>query len=1040
MDLQQTFKQPGSEYRGKPFWAWNGKLEPEELRRQIRVFQQMGLGGFFMHSRVGLDTPYLGETWFDCVAACIDEAQKTGQTAWMYDEDRWPSGAAGGLVTKKPSNRMRRLTMRALRPEQFALGSDDRRGLLGVWEARLEGGVATDVRALAPGQKPTRGAGRRVLTFQVEETELNPWYNGYTYLDTLSEAAVKDFIASTHDAYARRFGPQFGATVPGMFTDEPNYGHHWGELGVAAGELAAALPWTAKLPQEFKARYGYDLRKHLPELFFDIEGEKIARARYHYRDCVTHLFVKNFAGQIGAWCEKNGLLFTGHVLFEQPLGNQVWVVGAAMRFYEKMQAPGIDVLTQFYQEYDTAKACASVLRQTGRKWMLSELYGCTGWDFPFEGHKAVGDWQAALGVNLRCQHLAWYTMAGEAKRDYPASISFQSPWWRHYRVVEDYFARVGLLLSQGEPVRRLLVIHPVESMWLRLRPSLAQPGKVAPHDGPGDPDGLGEQMVALRNWLLEARLDFDYGDEEMLSRLGAVRRGARAAVFQVGQAEYDMVLVPPLLTVRASTLKLLERFRAAGGRVVFAGELPEAVDAAPSLEAARVAERCECVLLNRAALVAAVEDAVRDVSVKDARGREVTPVLAMLRRDGARRILFLCNTDRRHGLGEVTVSLRAQGSPSEWDLMSGEAFVLDAEHDGAWLRFKTELPASGSRLFVVDPKPHKGLPPKPRWSGERREALKAAPGVQLSEANVLVLDRPAYRIGRQKQRGPLEILKVDAAARDSLGVAHRGGAMVQPWARQAQESPPSVPLELRYAIAIDELPGGPLSLYLETPERFEIRLNGAELRHEEGDGWWADPCLKQVRIDPALLVQGENELTLTIDFRESDNLEAAFLAGDFGVRVEGAECRITRPVRALKPGDWTAQGLPFYSGAVTYRFKAQPRPVAGEHVFFAAPDFKGALARVLVGGREAGFLPWPPYELDLTAWLAGAGEAIEIGLEVFGSRRNAFGPLHLADPNPPWTGPAEFVSKGEAWREAYQLKPCGLMRPPALVYRQLRHA
>ena len=52
----ETFKNPGNDYRGAPFWAWNGKLEPDELRRQIRIMHRMGLGGFFMHSRVGLDT------------------------------------------------------------------------------------------------------------------------------------------------------------------------------------------------------------------------------------------------------------------------------------------------------------------------------------------------------------------------------------------------------------------------------------------------------------------------------------------------------------------------------------------------------------------------------------------------------------------------------------------------------------------------------------------------------------------------------------------------------------------------------------------------------------------------------------------------------------------------------------------------------------------------------------------------------------------------------------------------------------------------
>ena len=30
-----------------PFWSWNDKLEPEELRRQIRVMKELGMNGFF---------------------------------------------------------------------------------------------------------------------------------------------------------------------------------------------------------------------------------------------------------------------------------------------------------------------------------------------------------------------------------------------------------------------------------------------------------------------------------------------------------------------------------------------------------------------------------------------------------------------------------------------------------------------------------------------------------------------------------------------------------------------------------------------------------------------------------------------------------------------------------------------------------------------------------------------------------------------------------------------------------------------------------
>ncbi len=132
-DLERDFREPGAWHRGMPFWAWNGKLSPDELRRQIRLMKRMGLGGFFMHSRVGLDTPYLSDEWFACIDACVDEAAKQGMLAWLYDEDRWPSGAAGGLVTQDPRWRRRSLAMREFAsPKELKWDDDDGGGLHGT--------------------------------------------------------------------------------------------------------------------------------------------------------------------------------------------------------------------------------------------------------------------------------------------------------------------------------------------------------------------------------------------------------------------------------------------------------------------------------------------------------------------------------------------------------------------------------------------------------------------------------------------------------------------------------------------------------------------------------------------------------------------------------------------------------------------------------------------------------------------------------------------------------------------------------------------
>ncbi len=42
----RAFDRPGNEFRGAPFWSWNSRLDPEELRRQIHELRRMGFGGF----------------------------------------------------------------------------------------------------------------------------------------------------------------------------------------------------------------------------------------------------------------------------------------------------------------------------------------------------------------------------------------------------------------------------------------------------------------------------------------------------------------------------------------------------------------------------------------------------------------------------------------------------------------------------------------------------------------------------------------------------------------------------------------------------------------------------------------------------------------------------------------------------------------------------------------------------------------------------------------------------------------------------------
>ncbi|MCJ7544380.1 MAG: hypothetical protein MUP47_07430 [Phycisphaerae bacterium] len=1041
-DVLRELTCPPSAYRGAPFWAWNGRLDPRELRRQVRLMHAMGLGGFFMHSRQCLATPYLSREWMDCVAACVAEARALGMNAWLYDEDRWPSGAAGGLVTRDPRWRQRFLHMTTLaHPRRLRWGKDTLAAFAawGLGE-RLEG-----FSRLPRGARPGRlERGRRVLVFRVVLGRCEDWFNGATYLDTMNARAVREFIRVTHQAYARRFGEDFGRTIPGIFTDEPHYGSHGARL---AGTLRArsaqdVIPWTDALPRVFRRRYGYNLLDHLPELFFAVGGRKVSPVRWHYHDCLTHLFVEAFARQISEWCRRHGLADTGHVLAEQTLAFQANYVGSAMRFYEPMQAPGMDLLGATSREYDTAKQVSSVARQFGRRWRLSETYGCTGWEYPLAGHKAQGDWQAALGINLRCQHLAWYTMEGEAKRDYPAAISYQSPWWSTYRRVEDYFARVNVLISRGQEVRDLLVIHPVESAWTLL---------YVGHD-PADRQKLEEGFWQLRDELLGEHVDFDYGDEDILARRGRVVRGEGRAVLAVGRARYEAAIVPPMLTIRSSTVALLRRFRSAGGCVVFAGEAPAHVDAQPSSAALELAASCTRAPRKGKALIRAVETRARRVSITDSAGRELRAVLYGLREDGDAWYLFLCNTgqdvcgkqiddlplrQRTLAFDDVTVRVfcHGRGKPLEVDCDSGKLFAADGRATQVGWTLRTHLPALGSRLFVLPKKPpRRAYPRRPAMKEVARVPLRGAWDVQLSDPNCLVLDRARWRMDHGPWQGPQEILRIDTAVRRAAGIPRIAWNMRQPWAQPVPPRPPRASVSLEYAFAVRVLPAGAVHLAIERPQLYRIALNGQPVCGDADCGWWVDRSLRLLPLDGAVLHLGRNVLTLACELSQfHPGLEIVYLLGDFGTAAVGRRVSIVAPPRRLKPGDWTAQGLAFYAGHVSYLRRIRPALRARQRLFVRVGAYEGVGVRVLVDGREAGIIAWPPNEVDITDCL-GARE-VTLAIEVLGHRRNSHGPLHLVG-QPASVWPGSWRTKEGQWTDGYRLVPCGLMTPPHLVIKQ----
>lgn len=1010
------FRDPSAEYRGTPFWAWNSFLKKEELCRQIDVFKEMGLGGFHMHVRTGLKNPYLDKDFLELVKACVAHAKENGMLAWLYDEDRWPSGAAGGLVTKDPQYRARCLLFtNVLQAEGFVSndsraegGRSNNGALIAVYDVNLneEGGLVSYRRI---GENDEAEGEKWYALLEIHQP--SSWYNGQTYADTLNKAAIERFIEVTHEAYRKAVGEEFDKTVPAIFTDEPQFTRKQRlHTSLAAPGTDVNLPWTDSVPAGFRAAYGYDILDFLPEIFWEKADGSVSVPRYHYHDYITELFAASFADTVGGWCEKNGISLTGHMMEEPMLRSQTAAIGEAMRSYRGFGLPGIDLLCNNH-EFTTAKQCQSAVHQFGREGMLSELYGVTGWDCDFRTYKHQGDWQAALGITVRVPHLSWYAMQGEAKRDYPASISYQSPWYKEYAAVEDHFARVNTALTRGKPIVKVGVIHPVESYWL--------------HWGPNDKtdavcSDMDSRFLSLADWLLAGCIDFHYISESLLPSLCS----AGGAPLQVGKMAYDTIIVPACETLRSTTLERLEAFRAAGGRLIFLDGAPTLCDALPSGRGRALFERSEQIPYARAALLRALEaDRLIDLRYPD--GRAAEEFLYQLREDTDGKWLFIAHTKEPNhkdlnSRRQLLLRVKGEYSPVLYNTQTGDITPIGADYENGKTLIKTVLYGYDSLLLKLLPGRTAAPAAFPAATEGERTYVIRPERFALNEPNVLVLDRAAYALDGGDFAPAEEILRLDNICREKLGLKDRGGHVVQPWARTPETPTHKITLKFTFE---SEIPVSGACLALENAAEAEITLNGAPVANDV-IGTYVDIEIYQVALPE--IRAGRNELTVSWPFGSNTDVENVFILGDFGVRVIGETAKITAMPAALTFGDLTNQGLPFYGGAVSYFFRG--KAVNGK-LTLRVSDYRGALLKVRCDGKDTGRIIYPPYDLTLEGLPDGLHE---IELILFIHRYNTFGPLHLVNEQESWHGPGAWRSEEENWSYQYVLRRTGVMKSPEI--------
>lgn len=971
---RDKFKNPDAIYRSAPFWALNDHLEPDELKRQINEFKKQGLGGAFLHPRGGMVTEYLSDEYFDAIRTCLDEFKKLNMVGWLYDEDRFPSGVAGGKVTSMNRDYRQKCLVPTVTTSREVVITDDTLALFLLKENSYERIEANNIPDNA-----------KVLSVSVVESAKDSKFNNESYVDVLNKDAIEAFIDITHNKYHERFKDCFGKIIPAIFTDEPHFKNNF----------KGAIPWTQGLDLKFAEKFHYNLTDHLPALFFNIgDYQKI---RFNYWDLISSMFVEAFSKKIYEWCEEKGIAYTGH--FWEHVFPYPTYTGSVMPHYEYMQYPGIDMLfvadpnaTEQYGNDFIVKEASSVANQLGKERVLSETHGASGWGLDLRYQKRAVDWQLALGINLFSLHLSLYSMKGYRKRDFPLSFLDHQPWWEDYKIMGDYMGRLCYALSQGKYLADVLVLHPSGSTWISYGSMECNSQLKA----------LGDSVRMLTMHLNQLHVMYDLGDENILSRHGKVEKN----ILKVGRMNYKVVILPEIYLLRQSTFQLLKEFFENGGLIISTGQTPTFLDGLYSEELVKFFDNPSILRISNDKQ--ALSDALYPLNIEmlhleEINHNDLSSIYGHIRQDNNTKIIFICNLDP-HQKAELRLKLKAPVKTERFDAETGDTQLCDVYSTGEneyYIPFT--LDALNSVLFISDEKEHV-VPEKPlvNQCANYKEVRQLTPdnwSVEILDYNAINLQFCRVSLNGEKYSEVDDVLALDDQIKDNLGMERGNIFSRQPWAYRDAEKYNNHFIVAEYPFFVENVPAGAVKAAVELPDLFTVYINNIKVNPT--NLYYKDRAFRLYDIKP-FIMRGKNVIRLESgNYNVLTNLESVYIVGDFRlVNINGRNYRLSgsQPgvqfavdeVLPLHTGNVVEQGYPYYSGRIAYTADINIEP-GFKKVILTLNGFEGVTASVKVNDVKVKVLGWKPYTANLTSFLKTGKNTITI--EIANSLQNLLGPF-----------------------------------------------
>ena len=364
------------------------------IKTRIDKLNRLGYGGVVMNVdyKGYLKNPDAFTLFFECA----EYAKSLDLRVWIYDEQYYPSGGAGGL-TLVDHPEFEAVALACVSKDVFI---DETVGAIrvpspnGYSELKYamaapikndkvehsERIIISDRKDLAGGLCFDAPIGEwRVWCFFLRPLyELTPFCQGTRasrrYINVFNKKAVERFYKITfEDGYNAHANGKLSRVVDAVFTDEP-YSPYYSKYQKDESSprtimpscsiydppnsdiaIYPYIPWEMSLPDRYKERYGHGIDEVLPDIFEDTEATKTARVSFYslLSDMSKEAFPEQMAEKLG----KEGVSFSGHYYGEECFDRQPIYYGDILEHLGVMGIPGCDSLWSDMDRLKYSTAC-----------------------------------------------------------------------------------------------------------------------------------------------------------------------------------------------------------------------------------------------------------------------------------------------------------------------------------------------------------------------------------------------------------------------------------------------------------------------------------------------------------------------------------------------------------------------------------------------------------------------------------------------------------------------------------------------------------